>query len=94
MQLFTTIRMSRLLLLAALTLAGEVPALAQSSLLPPPPSPPPMTVPLIAPQFPTAAPESTEGQGGRSGTRCRACSARKRAVAIDRPRFVLPHSFG
>lgn len=62
MQLFTTIRMSRLLLLAALTLAGEVPALAQSSLLPPPPSPPPMTVPLIAPQFPTAAPEAQKAK--------------------------------
>ncbi len=60
MQIATSIRVRRLFTLAALalTFAGEAPALAQSSLPPPPPSPPPLTLPLIAPQLPTSAPQA------------------------------------
>jgi hypothetical protein len=63
-----SIHVRRLFTLTALTLtlAGEVPALAQSSLPPPPLSPPPLTLPLIAPQHPTAAPEAQKAESQKA----------------------------
>jgi hypothetical protein len=75
MQIKRSLRVRRLFALASLALAfvGEAPALAQSS-LPPPPSPPPMAGPLIAPQFPTSAPQAEKAEAAKPATPARAAA--------------------
>jgi hypothetical protein len=76
MQINTRLRVRRLFALASLTLtfAGEAPALAQSSLPPPPPPPPPMAGPLIAPQFPTSAPQAEKAEAAKAAAPARAAA--------------------